>query len=197
MALLRSGRPTRHRVGPTTEPYVRISRIRLFEKSLITAGGDRNPPGRHREGCYRGTLGNWIVPLASSGSGRVARLGVRFRFPHLPLPLSATPFAPRSLLGSPLIRRGLNSRCRSSSACADMQSTSCGRATGPPKFMNVLLRTCRSLRPRWPKTDSPLTPVPLPPSPYYPAGRRPHFNCFGVKPIHLTDSACSLERHPL
>ncbi len=35
----RSGRPTRHRVGPTTEPYVRISRIRLFEKSLITAGG--------------------------------------------------------------------------------------------------------------------------------------------------------------
>ena len=108
MALLRSGRPTRHRVGPTTEPYVRISRIRLFEKSLITAGGPTEILlGRHREGCYRGTLGNWIVPLASSGSGRVARLGVRFRFPHLPLPLSATPFAPRSLLGSPLIRRGL------------------------------------------------------------------------------------------
>ena len=33
----RSGRPTRYQVGPTTEPYVRISRIRLFEKSLITA----------------------------------------------------------------------------------------------------------------------------------------------------------------
>ena len=35
--LPRSGRPTRYQVGPTTEPYVRISRIRLFEKSLITA----------------------------------------------------------------------------------------------------------------------------------------------------------------
>jgi hypothetical protein len=35
----RSGRPTRHQVGPTTEPYVRVSRIRLFGKSLITAGG--------------------------------------------------------------------------------------------------------------------------------------------------------------
>ena len=33
----RSGRPARHRVGPTTEPYVRISRIRLFGNNRITA----------------------------------------------------------------------------------------------------------------------------------------------------------------
>ena len=37
IGIKRSGRPTRYQVGPTTEPYVRISRIRLFEKSLITA----------------------------------------------------------------------------------------------------------------------------------------------------------------
>jgi len=41
-------------------------------------------------------------------------------------------------------------------------------------------------------------PVFLPPSPYYPAGRRPQLlTVSGYTPIHLMDSACPLEPHPL
>jgi hypothetical protein len=93
-------------------------------------------------------------PLPALGPAEVARLGVRFRFPHAPLPLSATPFAPRSLPGSTLLRRGLTSLCSCSAACAAPLFTSCEQAQGSPKFINLLLRTCRSPRLRWPRPDS-------------------------------------------
>ena len=108
----------------------------------------------------------------------VARLGVRFRFPHLPLPLSATPFAPRSLPASPLLCRGLTSRRSYSPACAAPLSTSCGRAHGISQVHEQALANMPEPAPPVAEDRLASTPVSLPPSPSYPPGRRPQLKTF-------------------
>ena len=94
--------------------------------------------------CPLPALGPAGLPASVCGSDFLIR---HFLF-------SATPFTPRSLPGSSLLWRGLTSPCSHSTACAALLSTSCRQAQGSPKFMNVLLPTCRSPRPRWPRAAS-------------------------------------------
>jgi len=85
---------------------------------------------------------------ASSGSGRVTCLGVQFPFPHLPLPLSATPFAPRSLPASPLIWRGLTSRHSYKPGLRRATVPILWTSTGISQVHEqAVCKTCRSQRP--------------------------------------------------